>query len=68
MQKLPQKKNGLGNATWCSFKGYVSQALGLESKKRVSPARMDEKRFEHDAREQFIQLKNKGLSIPVFTL
>jgi hypothetical protein len=66
MEKLPHKN--LGRPAMSGIKGYIIQALGLGSKKRVSPAMQDAKRFERDAREQFVQLKNKGLSIPVFTL
>ena len=65
MEKLPHKNWGSGKS---GVMGYITRALGLGVKKRVSPATQDAKRFERDAREQFVQLKNKGLSIPVFTL
>ena len=35
---------------------------------RVSPLTEERMRFEKDVREQFVKLKEKGLSIPVFTL
>jgi hypothetical protein len=65
MEKLPHKNWGPAKT---GILGYITRSFGLGSKKRVSPAVQDVKRFERDARDQFIQLKNKGLSIPVFTL
>jgi len=50
------------------------QQLGLGNKytgdriKRLSPMTKDRISFEEDVREQFRELKKKGLSIPVFTL
>jgi hypothetical protein len=35
---------------------------------RESPVAAERKRFEADVKEQFQKLKDKGLSIPVFTL
>jgi hypothetical protein len=35
---------------------------------RESPVATERKRFEADVKEQFQKLKDKGLSIPVFTL
>jgi len=35
---------------------------------RVSPLFIERKKFEDDVREQFLSLKKKGISIPVFTL
>ena len=40
----------------------------LEEKGRVSPMTRERQRFEADVKEQFQELKKKGLSIPVFTL
>jgi hypothetical protein len=37
-------------------------------KTRLSPTAQERMRFEEDVKEQFMQLKKKGLSIPVFTL
>ena len=54
--------------------GYMNvksllQRLGLGAKiQRKSPVAKDRERFEADVREQFQKLKDKGLSIPVFTL
>jgi hypothetical protein len=42
--------------------------LGKREKTRVSPLTEERVRFEKDVREQFVKLKEKGLSIPVFTL
>ena len=45
------------------------QRLGLAPKvERKSPVAKDRERFEADVKEQFQKLKDKGLSIPVFTL
>ncbi|MFH0749700.1 MAG: hypothetical protein V1917_02160 [Candidatus Gottesmanbacteria bacterium] len=38
------------------------------SKARVSPMVKERQRFETEVRRQFIELKRKGISIPVFTL
>jgi hypothetical protein len=35
---------------------------------RLSPAREEHERFKREVREQLLKLKEKGLSIPVFTL
>ncbi len=43
--------------------------LGPQGKRsRVSPLTEERVRFEKDVHEQFVKLKEKGLSIPVFTL
>ena len=48
------------------------QRLGLGSliqkTVRESPVARERKRFEADVKEQFQKLKDKGISIPVFTL
>lgn len=50
------------------------QALGLgllwgrDKVSRTSPLVRERERFEEEVREQFKKLKEKGLSIPVFTL
>jgi hypothetical protein len=68
MVKLPQKNSGL----WCTvrytIKGYLFRIFGIRVEKRVSPVTKDEARLQADMRDQFIELKKKGLSIPVFTL
>ena len=48
-------------------------ALGLgkltrDKGSRVSPIVRERERFEEEVREQFKKLKEKGISIPVFTL
>jgi len=68
MEKTLPHKNWGDVPSGTSLMGYITRALGLGSKKRVSPATKDEERFERDAHDQFVQLKNKGLSIPIFTL
>ena len=48
---------------------YLFQRLGLGGKtQRQSPIALERKRFEAEVKEQFQKLKDKGLSIPVFTL
>lgn len=45
------------------------QRLGLGTKTlRKSPVAKDREQFEAEVKEQFQKLKDKGLSIPVFTL
>ena len=41
--------------------------VGREAE-RKSPVARDRERFEADVKEQFQKLKEKGISIPVFTL
>lgn len=48
--------------------GHAVRALGLGKKARVSPFDRARHSYEADARKEFIELKKKGLSIPVFTL
>ncbi len=45
-----------------------SKIFGKQESRRASPLEIERERFEKDARSQFIALKKKGLSIPVFTL
>ena len=50
------------------FKLMLSK-LGFGSKSvRKSPITMERERFEAEVKDQFKKLKDKGLSIPVFTL
>jgi len=43
--------------------------LGLGGKtERKSPIALERERFEAEVKDQFKKLKDKGLSIPVFTL
>ena len=45
------------------------QRLGLGKKmERKSPIARERERFEAEVKEQFQKLKEKGLSIPIFTL
>ncbi len=54
--KLLLKQMGLGSK------------LGENSKTRISPLVRERQRFEEEVRKQFMELKKKGISIPVFTL
>lgn len=47
---------------------YILRALGLGKKARLSPFEKERKTFETDVRQELLKLKEKGLSIPVFTL
>ena len=48
--------------------------LGIQSffkgtkKARVSPATRDRELFEESVKDQLLKLKEKGISIPIFTL
>jgi hypothetical protein len=68
MEKLPQRQNGLWCADRHTIKGYICRLFGIEVQRRVSPVKKDEERFSDDMRDQFLELKKKGLSIPIFTL
>ena len=48
-------------------KGFAVPRM-LGSKGRQSPVTKEREKFEEDVREQFRKLKEKGISIPVFTL
>ncbi len=48
--------------------GSVLRALGLGKKARVSPFEKERRTFELEVRRELLKLKEKGLSIPVFTL
>lgn len=50
------------------IKGYTSSLFGLGKKVRKSPLAEERERFESDVKDQLLKLKEKGLSIPVFTL
>jgi len=54
--KLLLKQMGLGSKS------------GVNPKSRVSPLVRERQHFEEEVRRQFIELKKKGISIPVFTL
>jgi hypothetical protein len=65
---------GLDKELRTCLNGYMKmkqllQRLGLGGKtERQSPIALERKRFEAEVKEQFQKLKDKGLSIPVFTL
>lgn len=44
------------------------ELLRGEKKERISPLTKERVRFEQEVRGQFLKLKEKGLSIPIFTL
>lgn len=46
----------------------ISRLFGGGKKSRVSPLSRERERFEEEVKDQFQKLKDKGLSIPVFTL
>lgn len=53
--KLLLKQMGLGS-------------LVGDTKSRISPMVKERQSFEKEVRRQFVELKKKGISIPVFTL
>ena len=48
--------------------GNVLRALGLGKKARVSPFERERRTYNEEVRRELLKLKEKGLSIPVFTL
>jgi hypothetical protein len=65
--RLPQNQLGHDSFLEAAWKGFAT-LLGRGKTKRLSPLAQERKRFEAEALEQFVKLKEKGLSIPVFTL
>lgn len=57
---------GLGNIRKLLESAW--QLLKGEKKERVSPLTRERQSFEKEAKDQFLKLKEKGLSIPIFTL
>ncbi len=49
-------------------RGMSVLGIAASQKDRVSPHRLERERFEGEARNQFLKLKEKGLGIRVFTL
>lgn len=62
----PQVSLGGKRSTTSFAVGYLKRLLGRKT--RISPQLLEQEQFTDNAREQFIKLKQKGLSIPVFTL
>ncbi|MEK7577833.1 MAG: hypothetical protein AAB492_04440 [Patescibacteria group bacterium] len=48
--------------------GLVARVLGMGKKARISPFERERKIYRDDVRRELLKLKEKGLSIPVFTL
>ncbi len=46
----------------------LARLLGFERKTKVSPFEKERQTFEKEVRDQLIKLKEKGISIPIFTL
>lgn len=46
----------------------LGERFGKKPKARQSPMARERKQYEADMKEQLVELKKKGLSIPVFTL
>lgn len=47
---------------------WLGRVVGIEKKASLSPLDRDRRHFEAEVRQQFLKLKEKGLSIPIFTL
>jgi hypothetical protein len=67
MTRLPQHRLG-SESLWKAFSRGLASLLGRGRVERQSPLAAERIRFEKEVHEQFVQLKKKGLSIPVFTL
>lgn len=48
--------------------GQIIRVLGFGKKTRMSPFERERRTFEAEVRQELLKLKEKGLSIPVFTL
>lgn len=48
--------------------GLIARALGMGKKARISPFERERRIYSEDVRRELLKLKEKGLSIPVFTL
>jgi hypothetical protein len=46
----------------------LGEIFGGKPQLRLSPMARERKRYEADMRQQFLELKKKGITIPVFTL
>ncbi|MEK7592072.1 MAG: hypothetical protein AAB508_01620 [Patescibacteria group bacterium] len=62
---LPQESHGFPAKG--GVLGYI-QSLFAGRKSRVSQTTLERESFEREVKTQFMKLKEKGLSIPVFTL
>ncbi len=51
-----------------NVKSIIAKLFGTKPGVRKSPLTKDREQFEEEVKEQFQKLKDKGLSIPVFTL
>jgi hypothetical protein len=51
-----------------AFGRGLASFLGRRKQERQSPLATERIRFEKEVREQFVKLKEKGISIPIFTL
>ena len=67
MVHQPQSQMGSGGLVEAFSRGLAT-LLGRGRVVRQSPLAAERKRFESEVREQFVKLKEKGISIPVFTL
>ena len=64
--KLLLARLGVAKTVRFGQKGTIPLFGG--KKARVSPLTSERKQFEDDSRAQLLELKKKGLSIPIFTL
>ena len=47
---------------------YILKALGVGRKARMSPFEKERRLYNEEVRKELVKLKEKGLSLPVFTL
>mgnify|MGYP001562693121 len=67
MTRLPQYRLG-SESRLSAFSRGLASLLGRGRIVRPSPMVQERMRFEKEVHEQFVKLKEKGLSISVFTL
>ena len=58
----------MGFSGRAGVKGYLYSLFGQGRKARKSPLTEERERFEMDVKDQLLKLKEKGISIPIFTL
>lgn len=63
LNKFMKIKSWLGSLG----KSFLLSFLG-EQEERISPLVRERQKFEAEVKDQFLKLKEKGISIPVFTL
>lgn len=58
----------MGFSGLAGVKGFFAFLFGKRKEMRQSPSTQERERFEREVKQEFLKLKEKGLSIPIFTL